>query len=136
MTFGTKFMVRREHSGDGEISSVDSSDSSISTRAFTHHIVLPVAINTPTLDGQPRTPSKTLFRVCHDSSQDSPAVDTGESAVLNDGENDSFFAAIGSAMIAAAAAFGSSTTNGPNKRLRTISDLLTMVPPRLVIDVL
>ena len=66
------FMVRREHSGDGEISSVDSSDSSISTRAFTHHVASPIDIDGPTLDGHPRNPSDLLTKAFRDSSRDSP----------------------------------------------------------------
>ena len=126
-------MVRREDCGDDEISSVDSSDiygsdDSVATGNFTHHVASPIDVDAPTLDSQPRNPSDLFSKALHDSSRDSPAIDTGGSTVADDGENDSFYAAIGSATIDAAAASGSgsSTTNEPNKRLRTINDLLTM----------
>jgi len=124
-------MVRRENYDDDDISSVDSSDvygsdASVASRNFTQHVASPIDIDGPTPDGQPRNPSDLLTKAFRDSSRDSPAIDTGGSTVNDDGENDSFYAAVGTATIDAAAASGSSTTNEPNKRFRTIDDLLTM----------
>ena len=84
-------MVRRDDCEDDEISSVGSSDSSLSMRDFTQHVASPVTIATPTTGNQLRTPFDILRQVLHYSS-------------LDDGENGSFFAAIGSATIVAVTA--------------------------------
>ena len=97
-------MVRRDDCEDDEISSVGSSDSSLSMRDFTQHVASPVTIATPTPGNQLRTPFHILRQVLHDSSRDSPAIGTGGSTVADDGENGSFFAAIGSATIVAVTA--------------------------------
>ena len=124
-------MVRRENYDDDDISSVDSSDvygsdASVATRNFTQHVASPIDIDGATLEGHPRNPSDLLTKVFRDSSRDSPAIDTEESTVNDDGENDPFYAAVGTATVDAAPASGSSTTNESNKRFRTIDDLLTM----------
>ena len=119
-------MVRREDDEVDDINSDDNSADNISMRDFTQHIASPVAVPTLITGNQLRTPSDILRQVLHDSSRDSPAHGTEGSTVADDGEIGSFYAAIGSATIDAARASGSSTTNAPNKRLRTINDLLAM----------